>query len=103
MTDYARYRPRRSAARWLEGAPDYVIACYDNGGRSADRYTVLFGGDLWSPDYARMNAEAGMDPRLVPCLLMSDAPMSPQGVSIWTDCSCDVSTRSSECRQQSKN
>ena len=85
MTDYTRFRPKRSARRWLEGAPEYVVACYDNRGRSADRYTVLFGGSLWEPDYARLNAECGNDPRRIQCLCMSDGPTHPQGVSIWTE------------------
>ncbi len=85
MTDYTRYRPKRSAKRWLVGAPEYVIACYDNGGKTADRYGVLFGGSLWEPDYAKANAECGRNPRLVPSLFMSGRPTHPQGVSIWGD------------------
>ena len=38
----AEYRPRRSSKRWLEGAPRQVLACYDNGGKTLDRYTILF-------------------------------------------------------------
>jgi hypothetical protein len=74
-------RPRRAAARWLEGAPEYVIACYDNRGKTADRYTVLFGGSMWTPDHARQLAECGMDTRLLNSLSMSDNPTHPQGVS----------------------
>jgi hypothetical protein len=86
MSDFDRFKPKRSAARWLYQAPEYVVACYDNRGRSADRYTVLFGGSLWEPDYAKANASCGRDPRLVQCLAMSGSPEHPQGVSIWTDC-----------------
>lgn len=86
MGTYASYKPKHSSKRWLEGAPEYVIACYDNGGRTTDRYSVLFGGSLWDEDYARANAECHRDPRLVQCLLMSGAPTHPQGVSIWADC-----------------
>lgn len=82
---FESFRPRRSAARWLESAPEYVVACYDNGGRSADRYTVLFGGSLWTPDYAEANERCRRDPRLIQCLGMSDAPEHPQGVSLWGD------------------
>lgn len=83
MTDFNRFRPKRSAKRWLVGAPECVIACYDNRGKTADRYTVLFGGSLWTPDYARLNAECGRNPRLVPCLGMSGYPTHPQGISMW--------------------
>lgn len=42
-----RYTPRRaSVKRWLEGAPDYILDILDNGGKTADRYTILFGGDF---------------------------------------------------------
>ena len=85
MTDFSRFRPRRSRRRWLEQAPEYVVACYDNGGESCDRYTVMFGSPLWTPDYARLNSESGLDPRLIPCLFMSEAPSHPQGVSIWSE------------------
>ena len=86
MTDYARFKPKRSAKRWLVGAPEYVVACYDNGGKTADRYTLLFGGSLWTPSYVKGNAECGIDPRLIQGLQMSESPSSPQGVSIWGDC-----------------
>ena len=67
------YRPRRSSARWTEGAPEYVLACYDNKGKTCDRYTVYFGGSLWSPDMGRSVLYLGM----------SDNPNSPQGFSQW--------------------
>lgn len=63
------YQPRRSAARWLEGAPPHVLACYDNGGRSADRYTVLYGAPVWEPGYGRN----------VPYLAASAHPFHPLG------------------------
>ena len=85
MEDFARFRPRRSRRRWLEQAPDSVVACYDNGGKTADRYTVLFGPPIWSPTYAQANYRTGVDPRLVPCLAMSGAPTHPQGVSEWCE------------------
>lgn len=83
MRDYTEFRPKRSAKRWLANAPEYVIACYDNGGKTVDRYTILFGGSLWTPDYARLNAECYRNPRLTLCLGMSGSPTSPQGVSMW--------------------
>lgn len=36
-----KYTPRRSGARWREGAPDYVLDCFDHPA-FADRYTVFF-------------------------------------------------------------
>lgn len=42
------YQPKRSTARWLEGAPRPVLAVYDAGGEG-DRYTVLYGAPLWEP------------------------------------------------------
>jgi hypothetical protein len=83
---FEQFRPKRSAARWLKGAPGYVIACYDNAGRAASRYTVLFGGSLWDTDYARTNWEAGLDPRLTQCLLMAEASAHLPGVSTWSQC-----------------
>lgn len=77
------YRPRRSPAKWLHGAPDHVMACYDAGERIPQRYAVMLGGELWTAEYAHANWQAGLDPRLVPCLRMSD---DPGGGSNWTDC-----------------
>lgn len=37
-----KYTPRRAGARWREGAPDYVLDCFDGGEQFADRYTVFF-------------------------------------------------------------
>jgi hypothetical protein len=62
-------KPRRAGKRWLEGAPEYVLDCFDNKGKTADRYTVLFGGSL----------SCGS----VPYLGMSESPTHPQGVSMW--------------------
>jgi hypothetical protein len=67
------YRPRRASKRWQEQAPEYVLDCFDNKGKTADRYTVLFGGSLWEESMGRK----------VPYLGMSDSPTSPQGVSMW--------------------
>lgn len=68
-----KYQPKRSRKQWTENAPDYVLACYDNGGKTVDRYTVLFGAPLWSEDMGRN----------VPYLAMSGAPTHPQGFSQW--------------------
>ena len=63
-----KYKPRRASARWLEGAPEYVLDVFDNKGKTIDRYTVLFGGSLLEPTL--------LEKRLVLCLDMSDAPNS---------------------------
>lgn len=71
------YKPRRAGKRWLEGAPEYVLDCFDDKGKSIDRYTVLFGGSLWIPgDYRGHGGR-------VQYLGMSGAPTHPQGVSMW--------------------
>jgi hypothetical protein len=63
------YQPKRSSKRWLEGAPAPVLAVYDNGGKTCDRYTVLFGAPFWEPSMGRT----------VPYLGMSEHPSHPQG------------------------
>lgn len=68
-----KYQPKRSRAKFSEGAPEYVLACYDNGGKTCDRYTVLFGGSLWEPAMGRDVSYLGM----------SGAPTHPQGFSMW--------------------
>lgn len=37
-----KYSPRRASQRWLAGAPEYVLDCFDNP-QFADRYTIWFG------------------------------------------------------------
>ena len=64
------YKPRRARSRWLEGAPEYVVDVFDNKGKTADRYTVFFGGSLATDD-------------VVQYLGLSDDPHSPHGVSMW--------------------
>lgn len=68
-----QYRPRRSSARWLQDAPEFILACYDNGGKTCDRYTVQFGGTLWEPGLGRNVFYLGM----------SNSPTHPQGFSQW--------------------
>ena len=68
-----KYQPKRSAARWLKGAPAPAFACYDSGGKIIDRYTVLYGAPLWSP-------EMGLD---VPFRAMNHAPFHPLGFGQW--------------------
>ena len=80
-----QYRPRRAGKRWLEGAPPEVLDVFDNGGKTADRYTVFFGGSL----LVRKGNYAG--PSLVnlyvPYLGMSENPSHPQGVGMWGELS----------------
>jgi hypothetical protein len=71
------YAPRRATKRWLEGAPEYVLAVFDNKGKTWDRYTVTFGGSLWAPDMGRNVFYLGM----------SEHPTHPQGFSQWGECS----------------
>jgi hypothetical protein len=68
-----QYRPRRSSKRWLVDAPEFILACYDNKGKTTDRYTVLFGGTMYSQEFGYN----------VQYLAMSNAPTNPQGVSMW--------------------
>ena len=71
-----RYQPKRSTARWLEGAPRAVLACYDSGpNRGADRYTVIFGAPIWDESYGRN----------VPYLALSETPAHPCGVCLSGD------------------
>ena len=74
------YTPRRASKRWLEGAPSYVLDCLDSGDKVADRYTVLFTGDLLlrSPAGSKRYADT-----YVQYLGMSGAPTHPQGFSQW--------------------
>lgn len=69
------YTPRRAGKRWLKDAPDYVLDCFDNKGKTCDRYTVIFGKQFMNvyPD-----GECGIS-----LLDMSGAPSHPQGVSMW--------------------
>ena len=73
------YKPRRATRRWLEGAPEYVLDCFDNKGKTADRYTVLFGGSLLEPVLLK--------DRKVFYLGMSEKPSHPWGVSNFGECS----------------
>lgn len=69
----SKYRPRKSAKRWLEGAPSALLAVYDNGGKSADRYTALYGAPLWQPSMGSM----------LPARFMSAYPSHPQGIGLF--------------------
>ena len=63
-----------------KGIPRW-IRCYDNGGESADRYTVCFTG------------KAGSNDNEYSYRAMSEYPTHPQGVGMWGSHSlkhCDV-------------
>lgn len=83
-----QYRPRRAGKRWLEGAPEFVLDCFDNKGKTIDRYTVLFGGSLLEGELLKH--------RKVFYLGMSNSPSHPQGFSMWGE--CDASWRPSRQR-----
>lgn len=72
-----RYAPRRAPREWIAGAPGYVLAAYDNGGRTIDRYTVLMGGPIYDERLAAS--------RLAPALFMSSVLSDPRGVSLWVE------------------
>lgn len=67
---------RASKARWLQNAPEYILDVFDNKGKTADRYTVMFTGSLLISDGTFANTH-------VQYLAMSGAPSHPQGVSMW--------------------
>ncbi|MFK4136742.1 hypothetical protein ACI2KR_31415 [Pseudomonas luteola] len=72
------YRPRRARAHWVEGAPEYILSCHDNGGKTVDRYTIFFGGTLLDEKLCRN--------RSVSFLALSDNPSHPMGFSQWGEC-----------------
>ena len=79
-----KYTPRRAGRRWLEGAPDYILDCFDDKG-SGERYTVLFCGDFLITDGTFAQT-------FIQGLGMSGAPSHPQGVSMWFELkACEAS------------
>lgn len=60
-------KPRLPRHEKIQGHP---LICYDNGGRSADRYTVVF---LDMPENGR---------GLYGCLSMNREPFHPQGIGM---------------------
>lgn len=69
-----RQRARRQ--RLIPGGIPRYVRCYDNGGKTADRYTVCFTGRA-----AKMSG-AGIMPDQWPLLAMSGSPFHPQGVGM---------------------
>lgn len=49
-----------------------IIACYDNGGKTFDRYTIVF--------------DSYLDDDMYECLGLSSEPNSPQGFSQFDTC-----------------
>ena len=73
------YTPRRASKRWLEGAPEYVLDCFDSKD-SGERYTVIFGKEFMNhiPGYPGGDYWLSL-------LGMSGAPSHPQGISLWSE------------------
>ena len=64
------YTPRRQSARWLDGdCPRGVLALYDNGGKTFDRFTVFYADPVPGPGGPRIGG-----------LGMSTDPFHPQGL-----------------------
>ena len=81
------YKPRRASKKGLEGAPEYVLDCFDH--KRGDRYTILFGGSLFD--------ERLLKDRKVMYLGLNDAPTHPWfGISMWGE--IDASYRPSRYR-----
>ena len=64
-------QPRKAPSKYLTGAPDHVAAIYDNGGKSFDRYIVIY------TDYSRGGIQ--------PARGMSEHPFHPQGFGQMTE------------------
>lgn len=78
------YTPRRAnLKRWLEQAPEYILDVFDNKGKTADRYTVMFTG----PDFLIRDGSDEYRNTHLPYLGLSDAPSHPQGFSQWGELS----------------
>lgn len=65
------YTPRRMPKRFLDGAPAGILDIFDNGGKTFDRYTVVYN----YPEEYR-----GTD--YLPYRGMSEHPSSPNGFGI---------------------
>lgn len=55
---------------------DNIIKCYDNGGKTIDRYTVAFPFDHFYRDTVKFYQ----------CVFMNSEPFHPQGVGSHGDC-----------------
>lgn len=69
-----KYTPRTQSKRWLDGdCPAQVLALYDNGGKSADRYTVLYRRVIYDAQGRPWIGGRGMN----------SEPMHPQGIGMY--------------------
>jgi hypothetical protein len=72
----ARYTPRRQAKKFLDGdCPKEVLAIFDNGGKTFDRYTVI---------YTHVEFNHRGEPWLG-YRGMSEHPFDPQGFGIYSE------------------
>lgn len=70
------YRPRPQARRYRDGdCPACVLALYDNGGVSADRYTVIYRGVITAPDGSKW----------LGLRAMNSQPQHPQGIGLYAE------------------
>lgn len=69
-------KPRRASKRWLDGdCPSGVLAIFDNRGKTADRYTVVYADPI-----------VGLDGSIwIGLRDMSSDPFHPQGIGIWSE------------------
>lgn len=89
------YRPRTQSKKFLDGdCPSGVLAIYDNGGKTFDRYTV----------YYKPVVDWGTGSTWIDYRAMSEDPCSPQGFGIYSqDPAHQVAAyRSSIYRQSAK-
>ena len=81
-----RYAPNRARMRWREGAPDYILDCLDNKGKTCDRYTVMLCGEFLfhtKKDGGFGEGSDALSNTYVQYLGMNEAPTHPMGFSQW--------------------
>lgn len=85
--DYSRFKPKRTRAKYLIGAPPEVYEIRDSGpNKGADRYTVIYGGPrFWNDNYAEYYWRQNK-PRMRQGRAMSSNPRSPVGIGLFIDC-----------------
>lgn len=81
-----KYSPRRSGERWREDCPSYILDCFDNKGKTADRYTVFFAGEVGTffteKDGRIRSGSDQYHNTYVMAMHMSEFPFHPQGVGM---------------------
>lgn len=62
-----------------------VLRCYDNGGRSFDRYVIA--PPRWDREYRHTRERFGArcDPRIFDGIAASECPFNPQGFGMWAE------------------